>query len=117
MEPHHNRHARLEKQEEFEVEEEKQLILFEADDDSSPSGKASNPDFSSDTMDRLTENKPERRKTSSRVKLLVRSHAVHDDASPPPDLETVITNTNMLSVTTASFATLTQSKGATNKIR
>lgn len=39
---------------------------------------------------------------SSRVKLLVRSHAVHDDASPPPDLETIITNTNMLSVTNAS---------------
>ncbi|CAL1291940.1 unnamed protein product [Larinioides sclopetarius] len=147
MEPHHSRPSRLEKQEEFEVEEEGFMLspvtiqiedrggnqgdddqddkskdspyAFDADDDSSsPSGKASNPDLSPDTMDRLTENKPERRKTSSRVKLLVRSHAVHDDASPPPDLETVIANTNMLSVTNASsFATQTQSKGATNKIR
>ncbi|XP_055928881.1 cAMP-regulated phosphoprotein 21-like isoform X2 [Argiope bruennichi] len=150
MEPHHSRPSRLEKQEEFEVEEEGQGFMLlspvtiqiedrggnqgdedqddknkdspyacDADDDSSsPSGKASNPDLSPDTMDRLTENKPERRKTSSRVKLLVRSHAVHDDASPPPDLETVIANTNMLSVTNASsFTTQTQSKGATNKIR
>ncbi|GFS63908.1 r3H domain-containing protein 2 [Trichonephila inaurata madagascariensis] len=146
MEPHHSRPSRLEKQEEFEVEEEGFMLspvtiqiedrgnqgdedlddkskdgsyAFDADDDSSSrSGKTSNPDLSPDTMDRLTETKPERRKTSSRVKLLVRSHAVHDDASPPPDLETIITNTNMLSVTNASsFATQTQSKGATNKIR
>ncbi|KAG8199856.1 hypothetical protein JTE90_015850 [Oedothorax gibbosus] len=143
MEPHH-RPSRLEKQEEIDEEEENFMLspvtiqiedrggnpedeeqddknkdcAYSCDDDdsSSRSGKTSNPDLSPDTMDRLTETKPERRKSSSRVKLLVRSHAVHDDASPPPDLETVITNTNMLSVTNASsFSTQTQSKG--NKIR
>lgn len=91
MEPHH-RPSRLEKQEEIDEEEESFMLSpvtiqiedrggnpqdedqedknkdgpysFDEDDSSSRSGKTSNPDLSPDTMDRLTETKPERRKVS-----------------------------------------------------
>lgn len=38
------------------------------------------------------------RARSSRVKLLVRSQAIHDDTSPPPEFDAVTANNNMLSV-------------------
>ncbi|XP_022240672.1 cAMP-regulated phosphoprotein 21-like isoform X2 [Limulus polyphemus] len=46
-----------------------------------------------------------------RVKLLVRSQALRDDTSPPPDAEALSANSNMLTVTNASTLT-TQSKGS-----
>ncbi|XP_076309751.1 R3H domain-containing protein 1-like isoform X3 [Tachypleus tridentatus] len=46
-----------------------------------------------------------------RVKLLVRSEALRDDTSPPPDAEALSANSNMLTVTNASTLT-TQSKGS-----
>ncbi|XP_022249339.1 R3H domain-containing protein 1-like [Limulus polyphemus] len=53
-------------------------------------------------------------KAHHRVKLLVRSQAVRDDTSPPPDPEVLSANNNMLTVTSASTLTM-QSKGSTTK--
>ncbi|XP_022254084.1 cAMP-regulated phosphoprotein 21-like isoform X2 [Limulus polyphemus] len=63
----------------------------------------------------VVKEKPQSR-AHQRVKLLVRSQAVRDDLSPPPDLEGLSTNNNMLSVTNVStFTVQTQTKGSSNR--
>ncbi|XP_042898182.1 cAMP-regulated phosphoprotein 21 [Parasteatoda tepidariorum] len=132
-----SRPSRLEKQEEFEVEDEGGSFLSpvtiqiedrgedficefqHADSEESSTYEVCEedlPDVSDVASEKGPDGKLERKKAACRMKVLVRSHAVHEDASPPPDLESVIANTNMLSVTNApSF--VTQSKGTLSKSR
>ncbi|XP_076322643.1 uncharacterized protein LOC143231838 isoform X4 [Tachypleus tridentatus] len=78
----------------------------------SSSGSASRQ---SPVSNHLVKEKPQSR-AHQRVKLLVRSQAVRDDLSPPPDVEGLGTNSNMLSVTNVStFTVQTQTKGSSNR--
>lgn len=95
---------------------------FDTADDASSDGDGSQKSRSNKSSSRyspgpLQSGKPEKSKQRSshqRVKLLVRSQAVHDDTSPPPDPDVISTNTNMLSVTCASlFSSQNQSKIST----